>query len=40
LSYEAERRRTRIFIEALLNLPEPNEAMRSATKRYYDMISR
>lgn len=29
-----------IFIEVLLNPPEPPEALRSATKRYYDTIER
>ena len=28
----------RLFVEALLNPPAPNEALRSATKRYYKMI--
>ena len=29
-----------IFIDALLNPPDPNEALRSATKRYYKMVGR
>ncbi len=33
----AERRR---FVDALLNPPEPNEALRSATKRYNRLVAR
>ncbi|HEV2991383.1 MAG TPA: DUF1778 domain-containing protein [Candidatus Angelobacter sp.] len=29
----------KIFIEALMNPPAPNDALRSATKRYYKMVS-
>jgi uncharacterized protein (DUF1778 family) len=30
----------KIFIDALLNPPAPNEALRSATRRYNKMVSR